>query len=311
MKYGSIYLLFLWGEAMKVYLPKNFNRETMYEFINSVLDESMMPRSKEFEFDFTTLRFIRPVGVTVLSNLIGRIKKYGARVRFVYYTPNRKKKFCPMAFLDDSMFFKHYLNETLDDHALLRPTTLPLADVTYEASYYYLENAMGWLAGKLSLTKESLGDLKASLGEVFNNIIDHSSENTGSVFIQQYPKENTVMVSISDFGVGIPSSIQNIFPSMDDAEALQLAVKEGFTTKSTPKNRGAGLDFLLHNVVKNNKGNVYIHSNHGILCSTNINNEINNSFIKTAGFYPGTLFEIEFRTDSIEYLEEEFSWDDY
>ncbi|MNW51809.1 Histidine kinase-, DNA gyrase B-, and HSP90-like ATPase [compost metagenome] len=296
---------------MKVYLPKYFNRNTMYELVASVLDEDMIPKSKEFEFDFTTLNFIRPVGVTVLSNLIGKLKKHGSRVGFTYYMPDRKKRFCPMAFLDDSMFFKHYLHETLDANSSLRPTTLPLADVTYEASYQYLDNTISWLAGKLSLTKESLGDLKASLGEIFNNIIDHSSENAGSVFIQQYPKEDKVMVSISDFGVGIPSSIQNIVSGIDDAEALRLAIKEGFTTKSTPKNRGAGLDFLLHNVVKNNKGTVYIHSNHGILCSTNSNNRINNSITKTSGFYPGTLFEIEFRTDNIEYLEEEFSWDEY
>ncbi|BBI32663.1 ATP-binding protein [Cohnella abietis] len=295
---------------MKVFLPDQFNRDTMYSFIDEVLNEDALPKSTEFDFDFTRLNFIRPVGVTVLSNLIGRLQKHGSKVTITYRVPDRRKKFCPIAFLDDSMFFKHYLGSTLDDTASLRPTTRPLANVTYDRSYAYLEESMSWLAGKLSLTKESLGDIKTCLKEVFNNIKDHSSENIGNIFIQQYPSENTVMVAISDFGVGIPRAVQNSHAGVDDAMALQMAVKEGFTTKSTPRNRGAGLDFLLHNVVKNNKGCVYIHSNHGILRAIHQNDGAVITTKKTSGFYPGTLLEIEFRTDTIEYIEEEFAWDD-
>lgn len=297
---------------MKVYLPKELDRgPSMYWLINQVLDANNNPKSNVFDFDFTTLKFIRPVGVTVLSNLVGRLHRHGASVTFTYNLPNRSQKHCPMAFLDDSMFFKYYLKQNLDSFASLRPTTRPLENVTYDASYAYLDQTMAWLAVKLNLTKESLGDLKTCLKEVFNNIRDHSSENIGSIFVQQYPSQNRVMVAISDFGVGIPNSIQSHegYRGVDDAEALRLSVQEGFTTKSTPRNRGAGLDFLLHNVVKNNQGSVYIHSNHGILSSTYVNNGIHTVVEKTGGFYPGTLLEIEFRTDTIQYIEEEFSWE--
>ncbi|WP_340018267.1 ATP-binding protein [Paenibacillus sp. FSL H3-0457] len=297
---------------MKVFLPREFTRETMYGFVEKVLDNDMRPRDDEFDFDFTELKFIRPVGVTVLSNLIERLNKQGRKVTVTYRKPKRFQRNCPMAFLDDSMFFKRYLKKTLDDKAELRPTTLPLAQVTYERSYQYLDRVIYWLAGKLSLTTESLSELKAAMSEVFNNITDHSLEHMGCVFIQQYPKKHIVTVSISDFGVGIPTAIQRISPSADDAEALRLAVQHGFSSKSTPKNRGAGLHFLLRNVVKNNQGKVYIHSNHGILSATNTDGEIDISVEKTSGFYPGTLIEIEFRTDTIDNIvEEDFSWDDY
>lgn len=284
----------------------------MYSFIDQVLDDDSLPRATDFDFDFTRLKFIRPVGVTVLSNLIGRLQKYGSRVTLTSYQPNRGKKHCPIAFLDDSMFFQYYLNRTLDPSASLRPTTRPLENVTCDRSYAYLDQTMVWLAGKLRITKESLGDIKTCLLEVFNNIKDHSFENIGSIFVQHYPNENNknrVMFAISDFGIGIPHSIQRVRPGLDDAQALRMSIQEGFTTKTSPRNLGAGLFVLLQNVVKINKGEVYIHSNHGILSATHQNGDIVINSRITNGFYPGTLIEIEFRTDTIEYIEEEFSWD--
>lgn len=281
----------------------------MYGFIDKVLDKDMEPRDKEIYFDFNSLNFIRPVGVTVLNNIIGKLHKHGTEVYFRCKEPELPKKRCPMAFLDDSMFFYKHLKRTLTPSASLRPTTRPLVDVSYEGSYQYLDETISWLAKKLSMTKKSLGDVRMCLEEVFNNIGDHSDENNGSFFIQQFPKENKVMIAISDFGIGIPGSIQKKFPFYNDSDSLKMAIQQGFTTKSTPKNRGAGLDTLLHNVVINNKGSVYIHSNHGILVSENKNNEMDIHTKLTRGFYPGTLLEITFRTDTLEYIEEEYSWD--
>lgn len=296
---------------MKVELPSRFTRETMYSFIDEILDEDMLPRAEVIDFDFCKLTFIEPAGVTVLSNLIGKLKKHGSRVSFTYIEPDKSDKWCPMSFLDDSMFFKHYLKETLHHSSALRPTTRPLENVTYTKSYQYLDEAMDWLAGKLQLTKASLGDIKTCLKEIFNNIQDHSSENNGYIFIQHFPNKDKVTVAISDFGIGIPANVQTKHPSFNDAKALKKAVQEGFTTKSSPRNRGAGLDFLLHNVVNNNKGSVYIHSNSGILSCIHDGEAAVITSELSDGFYPGTLLELNFRTDTIEYIEEDFSWDDY
>lgn len=296
---------------MIVKLPKRFTRETMYEFIELIIDKDMNPRGSEITFDFTSLRFIRPVGVTVLSNLIGKLHKQGSKITFKCPEPNRANRKCPIAFLDDSMFFKHYLNETLDAFSSLRSTTLPLENVSYSGSFEYLEKTMQWLANRLYLSKKSLADIEICLKEVFNNINDHSLENIGSVFVQHYPNEREVMIAISDFGVGIPHNMRKLYPSLTDEQTLVKAIQHGITTKSSPRNSGAGLDTLMHNVVVNNKGKVYIHSNHGILNCTYNNFGMSVVPQISFGFYPGTLLEIVFRTDTIENIEEEFSWDDY
>ena len=136
---------------------------------------------------------------------------------------------------------------------------------------------------------------------------------TGCIFIQHYPRDNYVKVAISDFGVGIPHNVHRKMPWLADSLAIKKATEAGFTTKTTPKNRGAGLDTLLYNVVKNNKGSVYIHSNQGILECTYDNDleEIMMLPRDYQGYYPGTLLDIVFRTDTIEdieFFEEEFTW---
>ncbi|GEB35326.1 hypothetical protein [Brevibacillus parabrevis] len=123
-------------------------------------------------------------------------------------------------------------------------------------------------------------------------------------------QKNEVNIAISDFGIGIPSNVQSVIPGLTDSLAIQKATEQGFSTKSTPGNRGAGLDVLVKNVVKNNQGWVYIHSNHGIVkCKLGHNNDIAMEPSDISGFYPGTLFEIVLRTDTIEHVEEEeFEW---
>ncbi|MDF1511054.1 hypothetical protein PZE06_23245, partial [Robertmurraya sp. DFI.2.37] len=48
-------------------------------------------------------------------------------------------------------------------------------------------------------------------------------------------------------------------------EESQKEVENGFSTESTPGNRGAGLNNILTSVLTDNKGTIHIHSNKGII----------------------------------------------
>ena len=147
------------------------------------------------------------------------------------------------------------------------------------------------------------------IGEIFNNINDHSSEHIGCIYAQHYPKLSKVKIAISDFGVGIPYSIQGRYPSLTDEEALAEAIKEGVSTQSTPGNRGAGLTNITE-AINANQGCVHIHSNAGIITCSSGNTGIRITSSTADGYYPGTLFEIILNTDNIydENDEEEFVW---
>src|SRR5690606_26789301 len=146
-----------------------------------------------------------------------------------------------------------------------RPTTLPLMLVAYEESYQWLERFTFWLSNQIGITTESLVNIRMCVGEIFNNINDHAREKIGCIFAQHYPKRKEIKIAISDFGIGIPDNIRRISPSLQDHEAIEMASNEGVTSKTSPRNLGAGLHTLIENVVNDNGGSVYIHSNYGIL----------------------------------------------
>ncbi|WP_193064925.1 ATP-binding protein [Oceanobacillus oncorhynchi] len=298
---------------MHVFVPQQFNRFTMYDLLSSVIDNDLNPKDNEIRFDFQQLQFIEPSGVTILSNLFEWLKTKGVKTS-IAYPSNFTGKQNPIQFLDDSNFFTRYVGKNLTSYPARRPTTIPLELIAYTDSARWLEMEFShWLSGRLEIHTNSLSTIRICFGEIFNNIRDHAQENTGCIFAQHYPALNKVKITISDFGVGIPNNIKSIRPSLRDHEAIELASAEGFTTRTTPRNLGAGLHTLIENVVKNNHGSVHIHSNYGILnCTKGINN---NEVCKVAslatGYYPGTLIETVLNTDTIQNItdiEEEFEW---
>ncbi|HDR4366585.1 TPA: ATP-binding protein [Bacillus cereus] len=297
---------------MEVFIPKCFNRETMYSLLEEVIDHDLQPKSNQITFNFRPLEFIEPVGVTILGNLIQWLMKQG--VKCIIRTPKKLNDKKAIKYLDDSLFFERYIGHKLREKSNLRDTTIPLTLVKYADSYQFVRQRFAfWLSGRLDVTVESVDGIKISMEEIFNNIKDHAQENTGCIFAQHYPNkdgENTVHIAISDFGVGIPYNIQRRNPSLNDGEALRLAIKEGVST-GTPKNRGVGLATIVANIVKNHEGEMYIHSNHGILTCKAGKTDAEIEHETSTSYYPGTLIQIKLKADNIENIlldEEDFEW---
>ncbi|WP_255905633.1 ATP-binding protein [Priestia aryabhattai] len=300
------------SEPHVVMVPYQFSRQTMYPLLDNVIDRDLNPKASHIKFDFNQLAFIEPTGITILSNLFEWLMKRGTRVTLSYPAQATGRNH-PITFLDDSGFFKRYLGQKINPLACVRDTTMPLEKVTYDRSFQWLNNDfVTWLTNTLDMTTESIIDFKICLEELFNNIKDHAKEDTGCIFSQYYPRNNEVKISISDFGVGIPHNVKSQHPTFSDSEALLNAIQEGFSTQSTPRNRGVGLHTLVKNVVEHNQGCVYIHSNNGILSCMNVNNVPTFIDQVSSSFYPGTLIEIVLKVDNIEYIpieeEETYTW---
>lgn len=295
-------------------MPDNFTKDSMGSLIDKVITPDLYPSDQEIKFDFCKLKFIEPAGVTILRNLFKWLMARGVKV--IITTPQlmANNKDNSLKYLDDSMFFKLFLGRTLFSNSRVRNTTLELQDVTYEDSYQWLTfKFIPWLAREMNLQQSSLSTIQMCFGEIFNNIKDHANENIGCIFAQHYPKNHQVKISISDFGVGIPNTIRNVDPYLNDTQALEKAIQEGYSSKSTPRNRGAGLHTLIQNVVINYDGEVHIHSFRGILtCKQNNLNELWIQSKQGSSIYPGTFIEVILDTRNFEddYInEEEFEWD--
>lgn len=218
--------------------------------------------------DFTDCRFLEPGYIVTLACLI---EEYYQREVPVYITPSR---FGVDDYLRNIRFYE-YWKSGFDRSSYTSPythTTLCLWQVAQEMIDNYAQHARQYFAHNF-LPGRNLESLSISLAELFNNICDHSqSPVKGYCLTQYYPKEDRLVTAVCDFGVGIPGSINSFWQkqgrdALKDTDALKIALRKRVTTKSTPRNRGFGLD-NLSNIVKSLNGNLFFLSNFALLKQT-------------------------------------------
>ena len=291
-----------------VTIPYNFGISTMYSFVGSLIGSDKRPASQQILFDFSKLGFVDGGGLTVLTNILEWLQKRNVQYSFANYDGHKQA----IRYLDDCGFFRTYLGTALSCNASVRSTTLPVRKIHHSESHAWLTNDLTpWLAQILDVNVPSLYSVNACIKEIFNNIIDHSSENIGCIHAQNYPNIKKICITISDFGRGIPTTISENFSVQNDGAAIVLATQEGITTKSTAGNRGGGLGVLIDYVVIRNGGSVGIYSEFGGVHCSPISGRVRKAQWMGTGYYPGTLVNIQLRTDTIERIEDErenFEW---
>lgn len=247
--------------------------------------------------DFVRLGFVKPSGVTFLSNFVNWLNVRNVTVVFANY----RRLGDAIRFLDDSLFFLQHTGSKLNVYASPRSTTIPLQKVGSAASHSWLRSDfVPWVASKIGTNIASIHPLQVCISEMFNNIQDHTDLDVGSIFIQFFPKRREICIALADFGRGIPVAVRTRKPYLNDRDAILQAVQPGFTTQSTMRNSGIGLDYLLQNVVAMNGGAVGIFSLHGHVTFTRGDQGgIASHSIPSVGFCPGTTIDICLKTDAI------------
>lgn len=258
--------------------------------------------------DFEDLEFVDPAGAVTLANAIDYMRSLRFQPTAKQPLPNTRA----VSYLRDTRFFDLLANPGTSDLDPGRSTTFPLTRVAHTRARDILGNAFSpWLARRLSITDTSLEQLRMCLAELFNNISDHADVPTGFFFAQHFPNDKRVGISLADFGVGIPRRVRTVLPLLDDGGALAKAFEEGFSTKTTPRNRGAGLDWLKRYAVEVNGGVVWVASHKGRLIASPHTKGASFEQSLGSGFFPGVLYLISLRTDTIEAVEEtrgEIEW---
>ncbi|WP_342505599.1 hypothetical protein [Sporosarcina sp. FSL K6-2383] len=303
---------------MNIILPERLKRETLADLTNQLVTEAGDPLHEEYIFDFETCKKdIEPIGVTVLHGMVTWLLSKGKSVDFlcVEYDEFSPEHVNPQKFLDDCGFFEGFIGNRINLNSSLREDTVALQDVMLDNFNHWLNHSfIPWLSRLLNKSSKEVESFKACLEEIFNNVRDHADIHFSNIFAQYYPESNSITITIGDIGVGIIEHIKSFpqFAHFTDEEALRNAVKRNFTTQTTPHNRGAGLDMLIHNVVANAGGTVYILTNRGILESRLENGHMIQEYRSAESFYPGTHIEIKIDVSKAENLfdnvEEDFSW---
>lgn len=297
------------ADPLVVLIPYRLSALTMTNLVDQItrgVGGGELPA--ELIFDFQNLGFIEPAGIVFLSNLIFWLHERGRNVVF----KNIDGGSPALRFLDDSQFFTIHLGRQLNPFSQARATTIPYTRVTQAESHGWLDTRfIPWLSGRLDQSPATLAPLRACTSELFNNIADHTQFDIGGIAAQHFPNLNRVGMAVADFGIGIPGSVRKVRPDLRADEAILLACTEGFTTQSSPRNRGAGLHYLL-SVVGANRGTLSIYSgNATVSYASQDDGTMVPSPVVSNGYYPGTLIQIEFRTDLLIPVpdeEEHFEW---
>lgn len=99
------------------------------------------------------------------------------------------------------------------------------------------------LCRQLKIENNVLNGIKYILGEMVDNITEHSESERGLIFAQAYPKKAYIDLCIADRGITLKGSFNNAgIEIADDVEAMQAANKR-ISSKNLPnaENRGYGI----------------------------------------------------------------------
>lgn len=283
-------------DIRKIDLPVRFTGPAMPTVLGTLFANGSIPAGTAIDFCFEHLRWIEPAGITFLSNICHWLMHHGHAVGFSGLT-NRTTA---LVYLDDALFFEQHLGHKLNPYSSQRPTTLPLRQLRHAESHAWLKmNMRSWLSTRTGLPEAAFDEVQVCISELFNNIQDHTQLEIGSIFAQHFPKANRVKFAVADVGLGIPTTVRQKVPSLDDAAAIVQAVEEGFTTKSRQTNQGAGLAHLLDIVVLLYEGEVTIYSGRSMV--TFLRHDRRISYVpRHVGMSPGTLIEIVLPTDRLQ-----------
>ncbi|TYP99111.1 hypothetical protein C7447_102429 [Tenacibaculum adriaticum] len=213
--------------------------------------------------DFNEVRFMETDDFVILACLIESFYIQNCKISFIGGTEG----------FNNHLFnikFKEYWKVGFDRSKFTlsyNSTTLCLWKISENMIYSYSLYAKKYF--ERFTDNKDLVPLSSNMDEVFNNIFDHSkSPVTGYIITQYYPKNNKISFSVCDFGIGIPTSINNAetqdIEKMEDWKAILKSLERGFSINSTPRNRGFGLNNILE-LTESSNGKLLIISNNGIV----------------------------------------------
>ncbi|MBU6324213.1 MAG: hypothetical protein KJS92_01900 [Bacteroidetes bacterium] len=284
---------------------RNFRtiQETMH-FLNENmlcnLDESIYG-VKRVEIDFSQCDYVEPYHLAPLACVLHEYLEAGFNIDVLGLNARLQKYF------DETGFFEFcegkYVNAAFPDPK--DKNTLPLWRIMPGAHNVYPQLAEGFFETN-GLTGRDLQPLNSALGEMMNNVFDHSEcKIPGYTVTQFHPNRKLLHTCVCDLGCTIPKSVNDYLtsqglPSISSAAALDKAMEKNFSSYTQPHNRGLGLDNLV-SIVRALKGRFLLVSGSSA-CIMEHEEEV---LLDMQSNFPGTMVVITLNTDHLEVKEEE------
>jgi len=212
---------------------------------------------EDVKFDFSQCGFLRPNAVAFLGGLARLIESRMGTVVFDWDTLKNAAVTTNLSQNGFAGYFGHTSSGWTGNSIPYREDNV--RDVNGIMDYleiYWL--GRGWVQVSQRLRDAIVGHV----WEIYNNAFEHSGSEIGVFSCGQ------LLLSVVDFGQGIPAKVRNFLSSDPRAEQLtaagcmRWAFQSGTTTKLQEEPGGLGLD-LLKKFVQVNQGKLEVYSNDG------------------------------------------------
>lgn len=251
----------------------------------------------EVIFDLSACRFLRPNAVAFLGGLARLIQWRSGKVSFDWCTlPSGGPVITNLCQSGFAGTFGHPTS-AWTGHSIPYREDLTL---NMNAIMDYL--TINWIGKGWVHVSDRLRDAIAGrVWEIYNNAFEHSGTHIG-VFScgQHFKKKDDLILTVVDFGQGIPGKIRSFFrqhaeeelvAQLTGASCLKWAFQAGNTTK-VGEPGGAGLD-LLKEFVRINQGKLEVYSNEGYA----IIDKDGERYENLGNSFEGTIVHITLRCD--------------
>lgn len=144
--------------------------------------------------------------------------------------------------IDVLKYFKIMMKDKIDS---IKKNYLPIVELVPNRTL--IEKKLDAFVTYQKIHKRSQNGFFYFIGELLDNIYEHSNFSTAYIMAQKYKNGSFTEIGIIDNGISIPGSYENKGFNFNDIEALQQALK-GLSTKDNERGYGlrTSLDILIN-----------------------------------------------------------------
>jgi len=214
-------------------------------------------RKTDIMFDLSTVEFITPFGITVISGTTTQCLRAGKRVFYRLPRKNEVHQYLSsIGFLD---FFE--MNAI---GAQQRRTSIALRQLM-GLDPIYIDDLVQLIDFNMNLSRGVRDSIRLSVQELLTNAFDHSRSPIGCFVCAQFtPKRQLIRLSVTDFGIGIFRALTTVkaYSNVKNSHAaITLALEEGVSSRRG-KTAGYGL-WHIRRFARVNKGTMTVISGDG------------------------------------------------
>ena len=231
---------------MQIIFPKLSTIAYADKIIQNCVDAQK--RKRQLTFNFANTTWMDPFAITVIAGAI-QCCLQTKKAEITYIPPEDKKLKDYLSQIGFNAFFH------LSGNDIHRDTTVEIKQLR-ALEPFYIDNLIVLIDSRMRLSQAVKDSLKMSIQEILTNVFDHSKSDSGCfICAQYYPAKRTIRLCITDFGVGILSTLRKKYRITSDIDAIKLSVQEGITSR--PQSAGFGLT-NIRNFLKVNEGTLTI-----------------------------------------------------